>query len=166
MVCDRNALQLIVCSRGNQPLLLQTAAGSGLFTSSAAHGSDQPQPDLDENGSDMEDESADVFEWDESADTPSATDGFGSLSLRSAGTGYMGPQSGNAILRKLQSIRGSPIVEDAVVADDNHHVGVAATTLTATWFMNDCVDNYFKYYHPAYPLLHEGVFRGQILTQA
>ncbi|PSK53756.1 Cutinase transcription factor 1 alpha [Elsinoe australis] len=135
------------------PVREDQARGSG--------GDVPPERPSSEIDPEVEYESADLFEWDESADVPARADGIGSLSLQSAGAGYMGPQSGNAILRKLQHIRGSPLPEEYVPIEASAQVAVPEETLKSTWFMNDCVDNYFKYYHPAYPILHEGTFRAQ-----
>ena len=57
-----------------------------------------------EEHDEVESEQADSLDWDESAGFASAGDGIGSLSMSRRGVGYMGPQSGNALLKNLQSI--------------------------------------------------------------
>jgi transcriptional regulatory protein GAL4 len=115
---------------------------------------------------DWEVERADTFEWDESTEFDSITDGIGSLSIDPKGTGYMGPQSGSVLLRYLASLaaffsvpeddRGSQ-VESVKSAES-----VASRDLAASSrFKQCCIDWYFQYFHFAYPILHEGFFRAQ-----
>lgn len=102
------------------------------------------------------------LEWDESPSVVSVADGIGSLSFQTRGTGYMGPQSGNALLRSLQPFYGSLHTThdvDAAYWDTDAQLG--EQTLRSSAFSSRCVDAYFKYYHHAYPVLHEGEFRAQ-----
>ena len=102
------------------------------------------------------------YEWDESADLASLADGIGSLSLHPKGVGYMGPQSGNALLRSLQPFYGSLLTTDDEYASYwNTDAQLGEQTLKSSAFSSRCVDAYFKYYHHAYPILHEGEFRAQ-----
>jgi transcriptional regulatory protein GAL4 len=117
----------------------------------------------------LELERADALEWDESADLAAIADGIGSLSVDRKGTGYMGPQSGNALLRYLQSISTFfPSSEDDfnVQWHDAPKPGFAEDVFMPAAFSNLCVDWYFKHFHSAYPILHEGFFRAQFMGKA
>src|SRR5258708_2868954 len=51
---------------------------------------------------DSEYEDADTLDWDESYSVAAVADGIASLSIEWKGIGYMGHQTGNTLLRKLQ----------------------------------------------------------------
>lgn len=107
---------------------------------------------------------ADSFEWDESADMVALGDGIGSLSVQTAGIGYMGPQSGNTILRKLQTISGwSIMTDDEPLAYHNPTPQLSEDVMNSFSFCSQCLDAYFRYYHSAYPILHDGQFRAQFM---
>lgn len=116
---------------------------------------------------DSEYEDADTLDWDESVDVAGAADGIGSLSMDWKGIGYMGPQTGNTLLKKLQSISLMyfPVNDDLSLQQSplpempNHVLG-------SPHFTTQCIDWYFRYYHCAYPILHEGYFRAQLMGNA
>lgn len=109
-------------------------------------------------------EDANSLDWDESVDVAAAADGIGSLSMNPKGIGYMGPQSGNALLRKLQSISVLYFTPcDELTLQQSPQPGVPEHILRSPQFVNQCIDWYFQYYHCAYPILHEGHFRAQLM---
>lgn len=109
---------------------------------------------------DAELEQADALEWDESSDLAQTADGIGSLSLDRKGIGYMGPQSGNALLRSLQS-SSILLSTGALVIPVSSEPGIEAHVLQSSNFRDKCVEHYFQYFNCAYPILHEGYFRAQ-----
>lgn len=114
------------------------------------------------NEHDVELERADALEWDESSDLAYTADGIGSLSLDGKGIGYMGPQSGNALLRSLQA---SSILlrnrENISIPRISPEPLLSEDLIHSTTFRNKCLDYYFQYFSNAYPILHEGYFRAQ-----
>jgi transcriptional regulatory protein GAL4 len=113
---------------------------------------------------DSEYEDAETLDWDESVDTVTRTDGIGSLSTEWKGIGYMGPQTGNTLLRKLQSISVlylSP--EDEISIDHSLHTRLPEDVLNSSRFSDQCINWYFTHFHCAYPILHEGYFRAQLM---
>ncbi|PVH68647.1 hypothetical protein DL98DRAFT_564643 [Cadophora sp. DSE1049] len=112
-------------------------------------------------------DNADALEWDETADVDSIADGIGSLTVDPKGSGYMGPQSGNALLRYLQSIAilfpaldGSSAWNEPI---SSHERILPPLQPRSHTFIQQCIDWYFQYYHPAYPILHEGFFRAEFM---
>lgn len=115
----------------------------------------------------LEFETIESLEWDESLDLNAVADGIGSLSLLRKGSGYMGPQSGIALLKYLQSI-GKLLADDESTYEQTAHTSsVDAFLFDATadtaGYRQQCIDWYFGHYHCAYPLLHEGYFRAQVM---
>lgn len=113
---------------------------------------------------DSEYEDAETLDWDESVDTIAKTDGIGSLSTKWKGIGYMGPQTGNTLLRKLQSISVlylSP--EDDMSLQQSVQTELPDHVLKSSLFSDQCINWYFTYFHCAYPILHEGYFRAQLM---
>ena len=113
---------------------------------------------------DSEYEDAETLDWDESVDTIAKTDGIGSLSTKWKGIGYMGPQTGNTLLRKLQSISVlylSP--EDDMSLEQSVQTELPDHVLKSSLFSDQCINWYFTYFHCAYPILHEGYFRAQLM---
>ncbi|KAL3418237.1 fungal specific transcription factor domain-containing protein [Phlyctema vagabunda] len=108
-------------------------------------------------------EKADTLEWDESSNVESLADGIGSLSVDPKGFGYMGPQSGNALLRYLQSIANFFPVDDGTRLWDDNIKSPKLTGPPDRSASQYCIDWYFKHFHPAYPILHEGFFRAQVM---
>lgn len=112
-------------------------------------------------------EGVDTLDWDETDDVAAAADGIGSLSMNTKGIGYMGPQSGNALLRKLQSISILYFTPyDDLTLQRSPEPGVPDHIIKSPQFINQCIDWYFRYYHCAYPILHEGHFRAQLMGMA
>ena len=113
-------------------------------------------------GLDPDLERADALEWDESTELNLTADGIGSLSLDRTGTGYMGPQSGNALLRTLQKssmlLRSSDGVQVPALSPEPQ---ISVQVILSTSFENKCLDYYFRYFKNVYPILHEGYFRAQ-----
>ncbi|XPS80987.1 hypothetical protein M3J09_012931 [Ascochyta lentis] len=103
---------------------------------------------------------AEDYEFDESQDFDNTTDGMGFLVAEPGKAGYMGPQSGVAAVKFLQSLRFySPISSTSTASldepDSNLPVALSADIAK---YMND----YFTIYHTAYPILHEGTFRARV----
>ena len=144
---------------------VQAGSGDGGLRSQPNHNVAQSSPPI-EGELDKED----TLEWDETADFETLTDGIGSLSVDPKGSGYMGPQSGNALLRYLQSISNFFPGADDDQNDDreffnNHQLLIPRERLASSTFIHCCIDWYFKYYHSAYPILHEGFFRAQVMGE-
>jgi transcriptional regulatory protein GAL4 len=118
------------------------------------------------SNADQEDEKWDTLEWNEIRSLRISSDGIGSLTVDPKGSGYMGPQSGNSLLRYLQSIANFFPEADDAHDGDRDELG-APGLLTAReppsshMFTQSCIDWYFKHFHSAYPILHEGYFRAQ-----
>lgn len=115
---------------------------------------------------DCELEDADTLEWDETSNFDYVADGIASLSLDPKGSGYMGPKSGNALLRYLQSI--SEMFPVPKKGSDSSFSTSANTVIdqnqpVSHTLLQRCIDWYFKYYHTAYPILHEGYFRAEFM---
>jgi transcriptional regulatory protein GAL4 len=147
---------------GVSPEPTSNTRGSSL---SNAWGGDAPHLN---SAIERESEKADTLEWDESTEFDSITDGIGSLSVDPKGTGYMGPQSGNALLRYLSSIAAFfPVPDDdrgSQLETINSAESATSRELAASsTFTNSCIDWYFKFFHSAYPILHEGFFRAQFV---
>ncbi|KAH7169943.1 fungal-specific transcription factor domain-containing protein [Dactylonectria macrodidyma] len=117
---------------------------------------------------DLEFDTMEALEWDETLDLGAITDGIGSLSVRSRASGYMGPQSGSSLLRYLQSV-GNYLNDDE--SNYSYEASPEAISLSGDSqaryvppaLQKRCLDWYFEYYHKAYPLLHEGIFRAECM---
>lgn len=114
---------------------------------------------------DSEYEDAETLAWDESTATHTAADGIASLSMNWKGIGYMGPQTGNTLLRKLQSISilYLPVSDDDTTLRSSLQITLPDNVLKSSHFANQCIEWYFNHYHCAYPILHEGQFRAQLM---
>lgn len=115
---------------------------------------------------DTEDDKWDTLEWNEIRNLRISSDGIGSLTVDPKGSGYMGPQSGNALLRYLQSIANFFPNADETHDGDQDQLGIqglltAREPPSSQMFAQSCIDWYFKHFHSAYPILHEGYFRAQ-----
>ncbi|KAI7553997.1 hypothetical protein KC331_g849 [Hortaea werneckii] len=114
--------------------------------------------------SDPEISNPEDFEFDESQETGASIDGMGFLTLEPSKAGYTGPQSGIAALKLLRSMPAAHLVE---IGDENPlllDTGDLTPDVSRLWQRPDqatLVDDYFRFYHPAYPLLHEGSFRAR-----
>lgn len=117
----------------------------------------------DSTTSPAEQRNAEDYEFDESEDLNEAIDGMGFLTLESQKSGYTGPQSGIAAMCFLRSLPNDlELVQDvepsAYPADSipSHESSPNEVNIDET------VNDYFALFHPAYPLLHEGLFRAQM----
>lgn len=117
----------------------------------------------DSTTSPAEQRNAEDYEFDESEDFNEAIDGMGFLTLESQKSGYTGPQSGIAAMCFLRSLPNDlELVQDvepsAYPADSipSHKSSPTAVNIDET------INDYFALFHPAYPLLHEGLFRAQM----
>ncbi|KAF4980055.1 hypothetical protein FDECE_17952 [Fusarium decemcellulare] len=107
-----------------------------------------------------------ALEWDETLELGTLADGIGSLSFQARPSGYMGPQSGNALLKYLQSVSNflsdtEPELLNGSPSFLREGPGELQSRVTSSAFQRSCVDWYFDHFHKAYPLLHEGFFRAQ-----
>lgn len=103
---------------------------------------------------------AENYEFDESQNFDDSTDGMGFLVAEPGKAGYMGPQSGVAAVKFLQSLRlYSPISSKSTTSLDEPDTDLpTASSSDISKYMND----YFGIYHTAYPILHEGTFRARV----
>lgn len=103
---------------------------------------------------------AEDYEFDESQDFDNSTDGMGFLVAEPGKAGYMGPQSGVAAVKFLQSLRlYLPIPSSGTTSLDEPDTNLpVASSFNMAKYMND----YFCIYHTAYPILHEGTFRARV----
>lgn len=115
---------------------------------------------------DGEADNADDFEFDESQEFNDAIDGMSFLTLEPSKSGYTGPHSGIAALKVLRSLPSANSLEETEEA----LVGPRGETAPNAHRKSDVgfgytemfIDDYFKFYHPSYPLLHEGTFRARL----
>lgn len=117
---------------------------------------------------DLEFDTIEALEWDETVEQNILTDGIGSLSLQTKAAGYMGPQSGNALLRHLHSVvhflsEGEADLDFSSFPVDPETSQETQALIHSSGFRNECLDWYFQHFHKAYPLLHEGFFRAQFM---
>jgi transcriptional regulatory protein GAL4 len=77
----------------------------------------------------------------------------------------MGPQSGNPLLKYLQSINMLllPSPETETTWQKSPKPSIAENVLQSSFYSDRCIDWYFRYYNYAYPILHEGCFRAQCM---
>ncbi|KAL4870662.1 hypothetical protein BDV12DRAFT_184287 [Aspergillus spectabilis] len=118
------------------------------------HSTEQPPTSVAEHSN------AEDYEFDESQDFDNSTDGMGFLTIDPHKAGYTGPQSGVAALKFLQSLPlyiplSSFIPASSLDDDDISDSGLPRKQSEVARYLND----YFTFYHPAYPILHEGTFR-------
>jgi hypothetical protein len=105
---------------------------------------------------------AEDYEFDESQDFDNTTDGMGFLVSEPSKAGYMGPQSGVAALKFLQSLHlyipnySKPTPSLALDETETRDLP-STSSIVITQYM----DAYFSIYHVAYPILHEGTFRAR-----
>lgn len=121
------------------------------------HSIEQPPTSFTEHSN------AEDYEFDESQAFDNSTDGMGFLTVDPRKAGYMGPQSGIAALKFLQSLPlyvplasfgPSPSLDD----DHKEEPGSVSSRVEISRYLDD----YFNFYHPAYPILHEGTFRARV----
>lgn len=114
----------------------------------------------------VEPSNAEDYEFDESQDFGNFTDGMGFLTVDPRKAGYTGPQSGIAALKFLQSlplyIPLSSFVPTSSLDDDVSEASASTPLGKQTGILSQHLDDYFAFYHPAYPILHEGTFRARV----
>lgn len=132
----------------------------GLDMQPLAHASTMSTATQPSEASPAEASNAEDYEFDESHDFDNSTDGMGFLVAEPGKAGYMGPQSGVAAVKFLQSLRlYSPISSNSATSLDELDTNLpVASTSDMAKYMND----YFSIYHTAYPILHEGTFRARV----
>ncbi|KAF2825041.1 hypothetical protein CC86DRAFT_50377 [Ophiobolus disseminans] len=104
---------------------------------------------------------AEDFEFDESQNFDNTTDGMGFLVAEPGKAGYMGPQSGVAAVKFLQSLHlyaPFPSTNTTSLDEPDTRNLPVASSVDISRYMND----YFTIYHTAYPILHEGTFRARV----
>lgn len=121
------------------------------------HSTEQPPTSVAEHSN------AEDYEFDESQDFDNSTDGMGFLTIDPHKAGYTGPQSGVAALKFLQSLPlyiplSSFIPASSLDDDDISDFALPRKQSEVTRYLDD----YFTFYHPAYPILHEGTFRARV----
>ncbi|BCR84029.1 putative C6 transcription factor [Aspergillus chevalieri] len=123
------------------------------------HSTEQPPTSFAEHSN------AEDYEFDESQDFDNSTDGMGFLTVDPHKAGYTGPQSGVAALKFLQSLPLylplSSFTPGSSLDDEEDDTSAAAVQRRRAE-INRYLDDYFEYYHPAYPILHEGTFRARV----
>ncbi|KAK6224040.1 hypothetical protein LQW54_000186 [Pestalotiopsis sp. IQ-011] len=103
---------------------------------------------------DIEGDKWDTLEWNEIRNLRISSDGIGSLTVDPKGSGYMQPQSGNALLRYLQSIANFFPNADEPHDGDQDQLGMqglltAREPPSSQMFAQSCIDWYFKHFHSA-----------------
>ncbi|KAL3480037.1 fungal-specific transcription factor domain-containing protein [Aspergillus californicus] len=121
------------------------------------HSTEQPPTSVAEHSN------AEDYEFDESQDFDNSTDGMGFMTIDPHKAGYTGPQSGVAALKFLESlplyIPLSSFIPASSLDDDDIS---DATPPRKQSEVARYLDDYFTFYHPAYPILHEGTFRARV----
>ncbi|KAG9571298.1 NAD(P)-binding protein, partial [Aureobasidium melanogenum] len=103
------------------------------------------------------------YEFDESHDFDELIDGMGFLTAEPCRSGYTGPTSGVAALRLLRSLPSETYAAEEPVPG---HLGQSPSidaSMAEFVDVDALINDYFLFYHPAYPLLHEGLFRARLL---
>lgn len=118
--------------------------------------------DMDQGNA--EHNNAEDYEFDESDDFNETIDGMGFLTVGPRKSGYTGPQSGIAAVRFLRSL---PSERQSDENDPEPGVSPSYSTNSQDFALDsvnidEMVNDYFTLFHPAYPLLHEGLFRAQM----
>ena len=106
------------------------------------------------------------YEFDESHAFNELVDGMGLLTADSARSGYTGPTSGIAAFKLLYSLPSDGQLDAA-----SEGFSQPTSTQMASSYPpqqegvdeESMINDYFLLYHPAYPLLHEGLFRARVL---
>lgn len=108
-----------------------------------------------------EQSNAEDYEFDESQDIGNAIDGMGFLTPETSKAGYTAPQAGIAALKFLRSLP-SGYQDDGgdktLPIPPNVPSDGTRQAFSLDSFISDC----FTYYYPAFPLLHEGLFRARL----
>lgn len=103
------------------------------------------------------------YEFDESHEFDELIDGMGFLTAESRRSGYTGPTSGIAALRLLRSLPSENDAETGLIAGTLSQIPPFHSPADESIDVDDLINDYFMLYHPAYPLLHEGLFRARVL---
>ena len=91
---------------------------------------------------------------------------MGFLTAETCRSGYTGPTSGIAALKFLRSLPSESRFEGAGDGLLANYLGQSPSSHASTEEYVDVdaiINDYFSLYHPAYPLLHEGLFRARVL---
>lgn len=141
-------------------LAVSSSGHDGPDVQPLAHASIMTPAQQPSEASPAEASNAEDYEFDELQDFDNTTDGMGFLIAEPGKAGYMGPQSGVAAVKFLQSLRlYSPISSTSATSLDEPDMNLPVASSTAiSRYMND----YFSIYHTAYPILHEGTFRARV----
>lgn len=137
-----------------------TVSRDGIDMQPLAHAATMTPAAQPSEASPAEASNAEDYEFDESQNFDNTTDGMGFLVAEPGKAGYMGPQSGVAAVKFLQSLRlYSPISSTSTTSLDEADTNLpVASSADIAKYMND----YFAIYHTAYPILHEGTFRARV----
>ncbi|PYH88242.1 hypothetical protein BO71DRAFT_488915 [Aspergillus ellipticus CBS 707.79] len=123
------------------------------------HATEQPPANF------MEHSNAEDYEFDESQDFDNSTDGMGFLTVDPHKAGYTGPQAGVAALKFIQSLPLylplTSFCPSSSLDDDDDTASVSSVERRRANALR-YLDDYFAFYHPAYPILHEGTFRARV----
>jgi transcriptional regulatory protein GAL4 len=103
------------------------------------------------------------YEFDESHELGELIDGMGFLTAESCRSGYTGPTSGIAALRLLRSLPSENDADTGLIAGNISQIPATHSLTDVSIDVDDLINDYFMLYHPAYPLLHEGLFRARVL---
>lgn len=103
------------------------------------------------------------YEFDESHDFDELIDGMGFLTAEPCRSGYTGPTSGVAALRLLRSLPTENHAADETVSGHLGQSPLIDVSMSEFVDVDALINDYFLLYHPAYPLLHEGLFRARVL---
>lgn len=103
------------------------------------------------------------YEFDESHDFDELIDGMGFLTAEPCRSGYTGPTSGVAALRLLRSLPTENRAADETVSGHLGQSPLIDVSMSEFVDVDALINDYFLLYHPAYPLLHEGLFRARVL---
>ncbi|THV73907.1 hypothetical protein D6C76_02364, partial [Aureobasidium pullulans] len=103
------------------------------------------------------------YEFDESHGFDELIDGMGFLTAKSCRSGYTGPTSGIAALRFLRSLPSEYHADTGLITNNIGQTPLSQALTDEFVDVDDMINDYFLLYHPAYPLLHEGLFRARVL---
>ncbi|EOA87268.1 uncharacterized protein SETTUDRAFT_153995 [Exserohilum turcica Et28A] len=115
---------------------------------------------------------ADGFNWIESANVDGLIDGMAALSVEPTGVGYLGSTSGVVFLRCLldwagfvQQTRAAPPQQRVAEPSSSFNRLVASSQISHAVLVkqlaSSLIDAYFLNYHIVYPFVHEPRFRAQ-----
>ncbi|OOF96769.1 hypothetical protein ASPCADRAFT_167898 [Aspergillus carbonarius ITEM 5010] len=155
----QDALQTVRLQNNSIPAIQQQGQHRQKHLSDVTHATEQPPANF------VEPNNAEDYEFDESQDFDNSTDGMGFLTVDPHKAGYTGPQSGIAALKFLQSLPlYLPLTSFSPSSslDDDDEGASAGAIQQRRQDVLRYLDDYFAFYHPAYPILHEGTFRARV----